>query len=140
MPDAYQTFEKRLYERRVFSVNVDDKLIEGDTLTDFTAVVASTISPDVVESGETALDVAVYSTPFVNGELAGDDGHWLRFTCENGVEGEKYLVALRYSSDTETALETVVQVDVLPADVLHSVGGISDPPPPPPPPDPGAGL
>ena len=107
-----RTFEKRVFDDRVFSVNVAGNLISGDNITGFSSVAVTTISPDVKDAANTSLVVSAYATPYVNGEFGGDDGNWLRFGCLGGIAGEKYLVTLRYTSDTDTALESVVQVNV----------------------------
>ena len=98
------TLTKRVYDERLFSVDVSGKLRSGDTVTAFDSVIASAFSG----GGEnpTDLSVAVASAPITEDKV-------LNFTCSDGQAGVTYTVALRYVSDSETQLESIVRVKVI---------------------------
>ena len=96
---------KRAYDARLFSVDVSGKLHAGDTVTGFTSITA-----EVSTSGAdnpSALTVSRDSTPI------SSSGKILNFRCSGGASETTYLVTLRYTTTTETQLESVILVKVV---------------------------
>ena len=103
MAEELPLLTKRVYDARVFSVDVKPKLREGDSVTSFTSVAVAAIKPPNAELPVVGVDTF---------DSVGT-AEWLRFNCSGGVAGASYRVALRYVSDTESQLESVVEVRVV---------------------------
>ena len=98
---------KRVYDTRVFSVDVSRKLRDGDAVTSFTDVLSQAVDTDL---SPTNLTVTV---PGDNEYEKITDGKTLNFYCGGGQSGITYEVALRYVSTNETQLESVIRVRVV---------------------------
>ena len=85
-------FKKRVYDERLFTLDVSKKLRAGDSVTTFSSVT----SKKVIDDDETENLVVNRDTTPIRDDTV------LAFTCEGGSAGASYIVALRYVSDTET--------------------------------------
>ena len=104
------TLTKRVYDIRLFSVDVGPKLREGDVVTGF--VDMDPLEAQVMDSEMTAElpTLAAAGTPVT----ANADGlnTVLNFTCAGGASGHVYEISIRYVSTSETQLESVIRVEV----------------------------
>ena len=109
MDDNIPTLSKRQADERLFGVDVLGKVRKGDAVTSFTSVTGTTLAGNDLDADD--IDLVVHSTPITEGE----DGRqtMLNFTCTGGRSNTSYLVALRYVSDTEALLESVIRIDVI---------------------------
>lgn len=98
------TLTKRPYDQRLFSVDVSGKLRIGDEVTSFVSIASSGKEDDTTG----VLTVSI-GTPAIDGK----DRTVINFNASGGDSEQSYLVSLRYTSTTEAALESVVQVDVV---------------------------
>ena len=98
-------FTKREFDERLLTLDVSTKLREGDELMSFMAVSASGWG----EADTGTLTVTIHPTD----PIGGDDNTELNFIAEGGVTGQDYLVALRYTSTMEQALESICRVSVV---------------------------
>lgn len=100
---------KRVYDNRLFSVDVSKKLRAGDKVTDFTDVISQALNTD---SSPTNLAVSVPDGSDDQFEKI-TDGKIINFYCGGGQSGHKYEVSLRYVTTNETQLESVIRVEVV---------------------------
>ena len=100
---------KRLYDDRIFGLNVRRKLRKGDTVTDFLSVLASPIG--TYDEGDEPADLSV-GVPS-DDDVAVTNDTQVNFECGEGEVGVTYLIACRYSSTTESQLESVMHVKVV---------------------------